>query len=404
MPQPGMIGTHKDKSMGISEHSAHLSENTFDPKAPESWQIRRLIDNAISHGMGSAASCVFSRPDQNLAFTTGRLWIGNDAGYIDETTLFDLASLTKPMVTAAIAMAMVSEGLAALDQPIDSRHSAPTLGQLLTHSAGFPAHIRFFRDVWKTGMPRTASQFDSARDQILQRAKDIDPVYAPGSQSIYSDLGYMILGDFLERVGGMRLDALFAKYVADPLELPSARFIDLRQPQRPAAVATEQCPTRGLVCGEVHDENCHVAGGIMGHAGLFGTAIDVSTFAAAMIDALHAAPMQRIGRFRADVVQTFFSKLHSPPNSSWRMGWDTPSTVPGLSHAGDTWSRHGGFGHLGFTGTSLWLDVPRRGFVVLLTNRVHPRREPSAATIKQLRRDVGDAAAAWLQGEVAPTQ
>jgi serine-type D-Ala-D-Ala carboxypeptidase len=390
--------------MGIREHTAHSFNHPIAAQGQQHWKIRVVIDNALTLGMGSAASCVVSRPDQNLTVTTGRLWLDDKAATIDETTLFDLASLSKPMVTAAIAMAMVSEGIISLNQPIDLAHNAATLGQLLTHSAGYPAHMRFFQDIWKVSVPQTPAQFDSARDQVLQRAKDSKPVYAPGSQSIYSDLGYMILGDFLERMGGMRLDALFTKYVAEPLRLGSARFIDLRQQQRPIAVATEQCPTRGLVCGEVHDENCHVAGGIMGHAGLFGTATDVSQFAAAMIDALHASPMQRIGRFRADVVQTFFGKLHSPPDSSWCMGWDTPSTVPGLSHAGDTWPRHGGFGHLGFTGTSLWLDVPRRGFVVLLTNRVHPRREPSAAAIKQLRRDVGDAAAAWLQAEITPTQ
>jgi serine-type D-Ala-D-Ala carboxypeptidase len=206
----------------------------------------------------------------------------------------------------------------------------------------------------------------------------------------------MMLGAVLERLTGTTLDQLFARWVAEPLHLPHARFVDLqRMPSPPlAAVATEQCAHRGLVMGQVHDENCHAAGGVLGHAGLFGTVDDVGIFAAAILRALVAPAGTWIGAWRSDVVQQFFAPMEG---GSWRMGWDTPSSTAGVSHAGDRWPRHGGFGHLGFTGTSLWIDVPRQAYVTLLTNRVHPQRENSADGIKQLRRDVGDAAVTLIE-------
>ena len=159
----------------------------------------------------------------------------------------------------------------------------------------------------------------------------------------------------------------------------------------PRAVATE-IDDRGLVSGLVHDENAYFAGGVCGHAGLFATIGDVAAFAAAVVD---TASGRARGRWRSDVVRRFIDDA-AAPRATWRLGWDTPAAVPGVSHAGDRWPRTAAIGHTGFTGTSLWLDLSRGRWVALLTNRVHPTRHGTADAIKALRRAVGDAAVAML--------
>jgi len=170
------------------------------------------------------------------------------------------------------------------------------------------------------------------------------------------------------------------------MAMTSTFFVDLDEQWRPQGVApTEHDDRRGLVCGEVHDENAHAAGGICGHAGLFAPAGDVARFAGAMCSTAAGTPT---AGFDPATVRAFFD---TPPvgGSNWRLGWDTPSAS--LSHAGDLWPRTG-VGHLAFTGCSMWLDPPRERYVVLLTNRVHPTRQQGG--IRDLRRQVMDTVAA----------
>jgi CubicO group peptidase (beta-lactamase class C family) len=148
---------------------------------------------------------------------------------------------------------------------------------------------------------------------------------------------------------------------------------------------------RGVVVGEVHDENCHAGGGISGHAGLFATADELAVFARA-VNA--AATGTAIGGFEPAVVQAFLTRS-AAPGTTWRLGWDSPSPLPARSQAGDLWPRSG-VGHLGFTGCALWLDPPRGRYAVLLTNRVHLSRDP--AGILALRRRVMDAVVRTLDG------
>jgi CubicO group peptidase (beta-lactamase class C family) len=213
---------------------------------------------------------------------------------------------------------------------------------------------------------------------------------------VYSDLGFIQLGAVLERAGERPLEELFATLVAEPLGLTGARYAKTgasamsdSAPGQPLenAVATE-LDDRGLVCGHVHDENCYFGGGVAGHAGLFADLGDVATWAAAMVSSAAGAAR---GRFDPDTVRRFFSDAPIA-GASWRLGWDTPSSTPGVSQAGDRWPRTGAVGHTGYTGTSVWLDLANRRWVVLLTNRVHPTRHGNTAdAIKALRRAVGDA-------------
>lgn len=345
-------------------------------------RIARLVDEALAGGLGSAAAVsVGDGGHEVYRYLAGTVRRVPDRGpAIDDTTRFDLASVTKPMATVAIAMVLVAERRLDLDAPVRSYvPDASTTGsvrQLLGHSAGCAAHVEIFRHL-------RAARPANPRAVLVERAAR-ERCDAPGVAAVYSDLGFIQLGAVLERAGNAPLEQLFASLVAGPLGL-AATYAGTTP--LASGVATE-LDDRGLVCGLVHDENCYFGGGVAGHAGLFGTVDDVARFAAAIVDTAAGTPR---GRFSTEVVTRFFTDA-PVPSSTWRLGWDTPSATPGVSQAGDRWPRTGAVGHLGFTGTSLWLDLPHRRWVALLTNRVHPSRHgDTAERIKSLRRAVHDA-------------
>lgn len=348
--------------------------------------VRLLLDDAVARGLCSAAALAIGDGGREVvvhAVGTTRT-VPTPGDPIDAGVWFDLASVTKPMATAAIAMALVSRRRLELDAA-DARGVTPR--HLLGHAAGFPAHVKFFEQIW-------AEAPADPRARLVELASTTPLDRAPGEATVYSDLGYITLGAVLERAGGAPLEQLFADLVAGPLGLAHARYVPLAQPWRPSpVVSTELDARRGLVTGEVHDENAHAGGGVAGHAGLFATLGDVSRFGAAMVALLRGEDQGGIDA----AVAIRFATMSAAPDTSWRLGWDTPSSTPGVSHAGERWPRHGTIGHLGYTGTSLWLDPERGRWVALLTNRVHPSREGErAAAIKELRRSVMDAAVAQL--------
>jgi len=345
-------------------------------------RLAALLDDALARHVGSAIAVSIGDAGREV----GRLVRGHvrrlpDLGPpIDDASLFDLASVTKPMVTVACAMVLVGDGALDLDTPIarwiPDTASAGTVRQLLAHGAGCVAHVEFFRTM-------RVGHHPDPRGELLALAARV-PANPPGVTSVYSDLGFIQLGAIVERASGKPLEDAFAELVAGPLDL-TARYAGTVM--LPRAVATEIDDERGLVCGLVHDENCYYGGGVAGHAGLFSTLGDVATFARA-IALTHAGEPQ--GRLRTEVVRQFASDAPIA-GSTWRLGFDTPSHELGISNAGDRWPRDGAIGHTGFTGTSLWLDLPRRRWVVLLANRVHPTRfGTSTDDIKALRRAVHD--------------
>lgn len=350
-------------------------------------EIAALLDAALAAPLGSAMALSIGdrgvEQERLVRGVTRRLPAVGPP--IDERTPFDLASLTKPMATVALAMVLAGDGALDLDAPVrrwlPDAATAATVRQLLGHAAGCAAHVEFFRTL------RTGAHDDPRAELIADAARH--PATAPGVATLYSDLGYIMLGAILERAAGVALDEAFRSAVAEPLGLSGARYPGTTA--LPLAVATE-LDDRGLVAGLVHDENAYFGGGICGHAGLFATIGDVAAFAAALIDTVAGRAR---GRWRPEVVRRFVTE--SPvPGTTWRLGWDTPALEPGVSQAGDRWPRTGAIGHTGFTGTSLWLDLPRGRWVALLTNRVHPTRHGTADAIKVLRRAVGDATVALL--------
>lgn len=334
--------------------------------------IAQLVDDAVAAGLGSAAAVSIGDGGCEIRrIVRGHSRRIPDLGApIDESTLFDLSSLTKPMATTALAMVLVGERRLDLDAPIrrwfGAAASPGTVRHALGHAAGFAAHVDFYQQM------RAVPPVDPRRELIARAiAHPVDRM-AP----VYSDLGFMALGAIIERVADMPLEDAFADLIAGPLDL-TARFA----PHPVANAVATELDDRGLVCGLVHDENAYFGGRVCGHAGLFASIADVAKFAAAML-----APHRR---FSAAVVERFFTDAPTR-GASWRLGWDTPANVEGVSHAGDRWPRTG-VGHLGFTGTSLWLDIARKRWVAILTNRVHPSRHgDSAADIKRLRRAIGD--------------
>ncbi len=288
------------------------------------------------------------------------------------TTPYDLASLTKPFVaTAALRLAQKQQlDLSApaaryLPELEGTQGGESSLALLLSHRAGLAAWGALFREHAASPGSLEMKQF-----MLREAATRLDRSASPGA-SVYSDLGYMLAGEALARAARIGLDQVVRREVTGPLGIDQHVFYaaGLPEPAREAlrlrAAPSEVCSYRGrLVRGEVHDENAYAFGGVAGHAGLFGSANAVLTFGLAMLDALE-------GRSRW-LDQALLRWALMPRGAGYVVGWDTKS--PEGSSAGELFSERS-FGHLGFTGTSLWCDPTRRLCAVLLTNRVHPTRD-----------------------------
>ncbi|MEB2344036.1 MAG: serine hydrolase [Deltaproteobacteria bacterium] len=312
-------------------------------------------------------------------------------------TVFDLASLTKPIATATAVLLLVAEGAIDLDEPLAKY--VPAAGErgkeqvrvrhLLTHSAGLrpwrPFHEALLERERKKGERLLGTP--AAKEAILERIHRSTLVHEPGEAAVYGDLDFMLLGELVETVAKQPLDEFCAARIFAPLGLADTRFVRLGdgQPPLPDALrrrfaATENCPWRGrILWGEVHDPNAWAMGGVAGHAGLFAPADDVLRFAGAVLDAWHGRgeadpvlarvlPREWLHRFLTRQEGKALDPAGSAP-ATWTLGWDTPT--PGASSSGRYFTPGATVGHLGFTGTSLWIDLAREAVVVMLTNRVH---------------------------------
>jgi serine-type D-Ala-D-Ala carboxypeptidase len=282
---------------------------------------------------------------------------------ITATTVFDLASVTKVIATTAMAMLLNQRGRLLLDQPLaqilpefaqgETARQPVTLRRLLAHASGLPGYAPLYLKA-------------KTREELLNACLHLPLAAAPGSRAEYSDPGFILLGQALEVLAGDSLENFCSREVFTPLGMTSTRF---RPPAhwRFAIPPTEQDLTfrHRVIQGEVQDENCFVLGGAGGHAGLFSNALDPLLYARCL---LHQE------MFTAETIQLFTTRADLPPGSSRALGWDTPSPP---SSSGNFFSRHSA-GHLGYSGTSLWIDFERKIAVVLLTNRTWPRRESQA--------------------------
>ena len=312
------------------------------------------------------------------------------------STIFDLASLTKPLATTLGVMLLVNEKKVHLDdrvtQFVPSFANAPTkIRHLLNHTSGLPAWKPYYEKLIpyinsaRTGFIGSAA----AKSYILGQVHREAALSEPGAQALYSDLGFMVLGEIIETISGTNLDVFFHDRISRHLKLRSTTFIDLSrcstspcQFEDDKIAPTELCPWRKRVlCGEVHDDNAFAVGGVAGHAGLFSSARDIHTVVAQLDRCLQGCD----SFLPQELIQEFFTKDDSVPGSTYALGWDTPA--PEKSSSGMHFS-HKSVGHLGFTGTSLWWDLEKNCHVVLLTNRVHPNRNNER--IKQFRPKIHD--------------
>jgi len=299
---------------------------------------------------------------------------------VDTTTMYDLASVTKVAATTVVAMKLYEQRKLRLDIPVSSYipefhgglKDSVTVRHLLTHSAG----MHWWVPLWK---------YAKTREEALQYIYSLPLDYTPGDSMIYSDLGMIMVGRILEIVTGKPLDVLARELIYQPMGMKNTMF------NPPDSLLPRIAPTeiggglnRGLIHGEVHDENAFFLGGVSAHAGLFSTAEDLAQLAQMLIN----GGIYRHHRFyRPETIREWTTRQNLPPGSERALGWDTPSDEN--SSAGDYFSP-GSFGHLGFTGTSIWIDPNRKVAIILLTNRVYPTRERGG--MHQVRRDFYNAA------------
>lgn len=305
-------------------------------------------------------------------------WGSNSPSVSTDRTIYDLASLTKVIATTTAAMILFDEGRLPLDARVADYLSGfegrwkdeVTVRHLLMHRGGLPAG----RDLW-----RIAANPDEARRAVVETPL----AYRPGQYFEYSDLGADLLGMVIETVAGVPLDLFLQQRVFRPLKMHDTGFLP-GDSVRDRVAPTEVSPPRGYpLQGQVHDENAYALGGVAGHAGLFGTADDLAIFAQMMLN----GGVYNGVRIVSDSTLRLFTQRAA---GSRALGWEM---AEGRHGAGEYLSP-AAYGHVGFTGTSIWIDPQRDMFVILLTNRVHAARARRPSTvIADVRSDLSDAAA-----------
>jgi CubicO group peptidase (beta-lactamase class C family) len=353
-----------------------LKSNFADQHQRFARAFNLLRDAIAARVFPGCALAVVQRGNLIAANSFGRFTYEPQSPEVASTTIFDIASLTKIVATTSMAMLLYERGLLDLELPVqsivrefaaqsDPRREEVTVRRLLAHTSGLPGYVRLFERA------RT-------RDELVVAACRIPLEAAPGERTEYSDIGFIILGETLARIADEPLDRFCRREIFGPLGMANTCF------NPPPALRKCIPPTEyddkfrhRIIQGEVHDENAGVMGGVAGHAGLFAEATDLARYAQIL---LHPA-----GFLRPETVQVFATKEASSSGDIRALGFDTPSLH---SQSGQYFS-HRSLGHLGFTGTSLWIDPERDLAIVLLSNRTWPDR--SSQEIKRVRPAVHDA-------------
>jgi serine-type D-Ala-D-Ala carboxypeptidase len=337
----------------------------------------KILAKAIESRAFPACSIAITHRGEMVAQKAlGRFTYDASSPEVTAASIFDLASLTKVVATTAMAMILYERGALDLETPVtaivpefasaDARRGDITLRMLLAHSSGLPAYEKLFlRSQSRQGLLRLAFAVELSAD--------------PATRAEYSDIGFIILGVALERLADEPLDTFCQREVFGPLAMMHTTF-------NPAKALRESIPPSAddrtfrhrTIQGEVQDENANVLGGVAPHAGLFSTANDLALFTHAMLNGGY--PILRL-----ETVSLFTRRESAPEGTSRALGWDTPSA---RSQSGKYFGARS-FGHLGYTGTSLWIDPERQLSITLLTNRTWPDCQNQA--IKQVRPAFHDA-------------
>ena len=349
---------------------------------------QHFLDETIQAARIPGMACAISSANGQAAYWySGHHSCSDSARPVSRETIFDLASLTKVLTTHQWVLRLVSSGRLDLDAPIGmylpdvSDWLAPCpVWRLSNHTSGLAAHVEFFREsgphVLSTG------DFETEYLRVLSEIKRTSFSYHPGTEQRYSDLGYILLAHICERVDeplGSALPKLYGHSTGSrEIHWRASTSLETR-PDTYQYAATERCPWRNtLIQGEVHDDNCWSMGGIAGHAGAFGTLEAVHTLATAWLAAFRQSKNPLC--IDPKVISDAQSERYTFGDSTRVLGWDRTSKEG--SSSGDRFTPLSP-GHLGFTGTSIWLDVEADVAITLLTNRVCPSRHHD--TIKRVR-------------------
>lgn len=307
----------------------------------------------------------------------GRIEIGPEAEELQRNTLFDLASLTKPMATAACVLALMEQGRVSLEDKVvefvpgfdTPEKRGITLRHLLTHTSGLPPLIDLFSE-------------ELSPAEALRRLMHVRLQHPTGTAMVYGDVNFLILGEIVRRVSGGSLSDYHHRNVLQPLQMTRTTFHPLSEEWEAAIAPTQYCPYRKqLLRGIVHDENSHVFGGEGGNAGLFSTVGDVYRFARMM---LRGGELDGVRVFSTSAVN-LMTHNHNPRKLPPRgLGWDIKGEGFGYMSCGELMPS-GAFGHTGFTGTSIWIEPESGLIVIVLTNRVHISREKNQPDMLRFR-------------------
>jgi len=321
-----------------------------------------VVERAVGEGAFPGAVALVGKGNRVVAEKAfGHAMLVPEVREMRDDTLFDLASLTKPIATATSVMILVDRGLIRLDDPAvlfmpefgRNGKGRITIRQLLTHTSGLPASEPFYLSC-------------SSYDEVISAVCNVSLEYRPGEGYVYSDLGYMVLGEIVRRVSGEPLDVFARENIFGPLGMRNTTF---NPKEKERCAATELCPWRGrVIVGEVHDENAYAMGGVSGHAGLFSTARDLFIFAQMMLN----GGQYRGKRILSQNAVRVMTQEQTHGKGDYGFGWMKKSDT--YSSGGDLISERS-YGHTGFTGTSIWIDPEAELVIILLTNRVHPTRE-----------------------------
>jgi CubicO group peptidase (beta-lactamase class C family) len=345
-------------------------------------RVDSVIRKAIRDGTTPGAALAIGRDGKIVRLRGyGRIDWNPYSAEVTDSTLYDLASLTKVVGTATAALLLVREGRLGLDAPVhnylaswprNGLHGQVTIRHLLTHTSGLPAGLNLWAGV-------------GTREDRINRIAGARITTTPGTRRVYSDVGMILLATIVEKLSGERLDWYLEHRIFSPLAMHDTRFNPLRTRTshfdlaRIAPTELDQTVRKRHVHGEVHDLNALALGGVAGHAGIFSSARDMATFAQAILDASAGGATPLTGDASFAVLLSRDARVNRP------LGWDVPS---GPNSAAGRYFSASSFGHTGFTGTSMWIDPDRGLYVVLLTNRINPTARNQRHVV--LRREVHD--------------
>jgi CubicO group peptidase (beta-lactamase class C family) len=325
-------------------------------------KISRLISGSIAVGLFPGASWLVEKKGREESRgSLGNAQVVPIVRPMAGNTIFDLASITKPICTGTLSMIFWQDGI--LDPGEKVGQYLPefsgawrddvTVGQVLSHSSGLPS-----------GIP--LSEVCSTRGEVLERVCKVEKAYEPGTRTLYSDTGFILMGGLLERLAGEALDSLASRRIFYPLSMVDTAFTPAAQLRNRIAATQNQPERGGVLVGEVHDGNARFMGGVSGHAGLFSTVDDLAAFSRAMLGR-GATILDR------EIIERATETWSDDGDNAYGLSWFKRKSP--INMAGTLLSDRA-YGHTGYTGTSIWVDPAQDLIAILLTNRVHPERVP----------------------------